>query len=62
MLNDATAIAREQETLTALFDLGRQVTSVLDLDQLLAALPMSRYFAEATARPLWDMVPVLQGL
>src|SRR5512141_1528437 len=39
MVNDAAAIAREQETLTTLFDLGRQVTSVLDLDELLAQIP-----------------------
>jgi sigma-B regulation protein RsbU (phosphoserine phosphatase) len=30
---------REQETLTTLFDLGRQVASVLDLDELLAQIP-----------------------
>src|SRR6516225_8730667 len=30
---------REQETLTTLFDLGRQVTAVLDLDGLLAQIP-----------------------
>jgi sigma-B regulation protein RsbU (phosphoserine phosphatase) len=39
MVNDAAAIAREQETLTALFDLGRQVTSVLDPEELLARIP-----------------------
>jgi phosphoserine phosphatase RsbU/P len=36
---DRTATAREQEMLTTLFDLGRQVTSVLDLDDLLAKIP-----------------------
>jgi hypothetical protein len=30
---------REQETLTTLFDLGRQVTAVLDFDELLAQIP-----------------------
>ena len=30
---------REQETLTTLFDLGRQVAAVLDLDELLAQVP-----------------------
>ena len=30
---------REQETLTTLFDLGRQVTAVLDLDELLSQIP-----------------------
>ena len=39
MVNDAAAMAREQETLTTLFDLGRQVTAVLDLDELLAQIP-----------------------
>jgi muconolactone delta-isomerase len=33
-----------------------------EMDQLLAALPMSRYFAEVVVHPLWDMVPALQGL
>lgn len=33
-----------------------------EMDQLLAALPMSRYFAEVAAHPLWDMAPVLQSL
>jgi sigma-B regulation protein RsbU (phosphoserine phosphatase) len=35
----STADRREQEMLTTLFDLGRQVTSVLDLDELLAQIP-----------------------
>src|SRR5665213_933681 len=30
---------REQEMLTTLFDLGRQVTAVLDFDELLAQIP-----------------------
>jgi len=34
-----TGERREQETLTTLFDLGRQVTAVLDLDELLAQIP-----------------------
>jgi len=33
-----------------------------EMDQLLAALPMSRYFAEVTVHPVWDMAPTLQGL
>ena len=36
---DRPARADENETLRTLFDLGRQVTSVLDLDQLLHRLP-----------------------
>src|SRR6185437_4403803 len=31
---------REHEMLTTLFDLGRQVTAVLDLDELLAQIPI----------------------
>src|ERR671925_1291031 len=38
-VNERTSHAREQEMLTTLFDLGRQVTSVLDLDELLAQIP-----------------------
>src|SRR5919109_1637144 len=38
-VNERTSHAREQEILTILFDLGRQVTSVLDLDELLAQIP-----------------------
>jgi muconolactone delta-isomerase len=33
-----------------------------EMDQLLAALPMSRYFAEVSVHPLWDMAPTLQGI
>lgn len=31
-----------------------------EMDQLLAALPMSRFFAETAVHPLWDMAPSLQ--
>lgn len=33
-----------------------------EMDQLIAALPMSRYFADVTVHPLWDMAPTLQSL
>jgi muconolactone delta-isomerase len=33
-----------------------------EMDQLIAGLPMNRYFAEITVHPLWDMVPTLQGV
>jgi len=33
-----------------------------EMDQLIAALPMARYFAEVTVHPLWDMAPTLQNL
>jgi phosphoserine phosphatase RsbU/P len=39
MVDDTSAPAREQEMLTTLFDLGRQVTAVLDFEQLLAHIP-----------------------
>ena len=39
MINGSPATPREQEILTILFDLGRQVTSVLELDELLAQIP-----------------------
>jgi phosphoserine phosphatase RsbU/P len=39
MINGSPATPREQEILTILFDLGRQVTSVLDFDELLAQIP-----------------------
>jgi len=32
-----------------------------EMDQLIAGLPMSRYFVETTVHPLWDMVPTLQS-
>ncbi len=38
-VNEIASHAREQEMLTTLFDLGRQVTSVLDLEELLAQIP-----------------------
>ena len=33
-----------------------------EMDQLIAGMPMSRYMAEVTVHPLWDMAPTLQGL
>src|SRR4029079_13516048 len=39
MTDHTSTPAREQEMLTTLFDLGRQVTAVLDLEQLLAHIP-----------------------
>ena len=34
-MNETARNVREQEMLTTLFELGREVTSVLDLDELL---------------------------
>lgn len=33
-----------------------------EMDQLIAALPMARYFVETPVHALWDMVPTLQSL
>ncbi len=33
-----------------------------EMDQLIASLPMARYFAEVSVHPLWDMVPTLQSV
>ncbi len=33
-----------------------------EMDQLIAQLPMARYFADVTVHPVWDMAPTLQGL
>ena len=38
------------------------VTEAREMDQLLASLPMSRFFSEVTVHPLWDMAPTLQGM
>jgi muconolactone delta-isomerase len=33
-----------------------------EMDQLIASLPMARFFSETTVHPLWDMAPTLQGM
>ncbi len=33
-----------------------------EMDQLLAGLPMARFFAQVDVHALWDMAPTLQGL
>ena len=38
------------------------VADAREMDQLLAGLPMSRYFAEVIVHPLWDMAPTLQAV
>jgi muconolactone delta-isomerase len=37
-------------------------TDAREMDQLIAALPMARYFAEVSVHPLWDMAPTIQAL
>src|SRR5919106_3384086 len=39
MINGSPATPRDHEILTILFDLGRQVTSVLDFDELVEQIP-----------------------
>lgn len=38
------------------------VADAKEMDQLLAGLPMSRYFADVEVHPVWDMAPTLQDL
>lgn len=35
------------------------VADAREMDQLLAALPMYRFFLETSVHPLWDMAPTL---
>lgn len=37
-------------------------TDAREMDQLIAGLPMARYFAQVEVHPLWDMAPTLEGL
>ncbi len=53
------AIYREAGTgVLAIYD----TSDARELDQLLATLPMWRYFHEVEVRALWDMVPSLPGV
>lgn len=36
------------------------VASAQEMDQLIAGLPMSRYFEQITVHAIWDMVPGLK--
>ena len=38
------------------------VADAREMDQLIAGLPMGRYFVDTTVHPLWDMVPTLQSV
>jgi len=38
------------------------VADAREIDTIVATMPMSRYFAEVSIHPLWDMAPVLQTL
>ena len=65
----ATKAQYDQGKITAIYrETGVGVLAIYDaadareMDQLIASLPMSRYFAEVTVHPLWDMAPTLQQL
>ena len=65
----ATKAQYDQGKIRAIYrETGVGVLAVYDaadareMDQLIAALPMARYFAEVTVHPLWDMAPTLQAL
>ncbi len=65
----ATKAQYDQGKIRAIYrETGVGVLAVYDaadareMDQLIAALPMARYFAEVTVHPLWDMAPTLQSL
>jgi muconolactone delta-isomerase len=36
------------------------VADAREMDTIVATMPMSRYFADVSIHPLWDMAPVLQ--
>lgn len=38
------------------------VADAREMDQLIAGLPMGRYFVDTTVHAVWDMVPTLQSL
>ena len=38
------------------------VADAREMDQLLAALPMARFFEQTEVHPVWDLVPSLQGI
>lgn len=38
------------------------VADAQEMDQVLAGLPMARYFAEVSVHALWDMIPGLQSV
>lgn len=37
-------------------------TDAREMDQLIASLPMAKYFVDTTVHALWDMAPSLQSL
>ena len=38
------------------------VADAREMDTIVAMMPMSRYFADVSIHPVWDMAPVLQTL
>lgn len=65
----ATKAQYDQGKIRAIYrETGVGVLAVYDaadareMDQLIAGLPMARYFADVSVHPLWDMVPTLQSI
>jgi muconolactone delta-isomerase len=65
----ATKAHYEQGKLRAIYrETGVGVLAIYDvadareMDQLIAGMPMWRYFAEVTAHAAWDMAPTLEGV
>lgn len=73
-----TVVAEQLRAVKAQFDQGKILTiyretglgvlaiydaaDAREMDQLVAALPMARYFAQTEVHALWDMAPSLQGM
>lgn len=39
-----------------------EVADAREMDQLVAGMPMARYFADVQIHALWDLAPALQGV
>lgn len=73
-----TVVAEQLRAVKAQFDQGKirtiyretglgvlaiyDAADAREMDQLVAALPMARYFAQTEVHALWDMAPSLQGM
>ena len=65
----ATKALRDQGKIKAIYrETGVGVLGIFDvndateMDQILAGLPMARYFSSVTANAVWDMGPTLDGI
>ena len=64
----ATKALRDQGKIKAIYrETGSGVLAICDvadaaeMDQILAGLPMARYFSEVSAHAVWDMGPALEN-